>query len=315
MMPMEVRLGRVVSLVLLVLFTAATCAVTEARADSFSSGPVISLSRTNVTSGDRMTVTLKGFSAPVVTLSICGNKGQRGSGDCNMVMSKGVRVQSAMYPTITPFGVSVPPVGCPCIVRASSLNGDEIAVAPITLAGHPDSPVIDPPKVDGPFLVASVTAEPAPNGAVGWVRSNLGGPFRYRVTVTVKNLSTEPLHQPRLSGSVSRNTNENLVDLNLVDPGEIGVGQTWQETVDVVVPAPSFGTLTWGIAVSGAGPTVSATSSTPQSPILLLVMAMLLIVNLTILAMRWTIRRRVAKGLTSIDDEGAITQATGLATA
>ena len=315
MMPMEVRLGRVVRLVLLVLFTAAPCAVTEAHADSFSSGPVISLSRTNVTSGDRMMVTLEGFSAPVVTLSICGNEARRGSGDCNMVMSKGVRIQSAINPTVTPFGVSVPPVGCPCIVRASSLNGDEIASAPITLAGHPDSPVIDPPKVDGPFLVASVTAERAPNGPVGWVRSNLGGPFRYRVTVTVKNLSTEPLHQPRLSGSVSRNTNENLVDLNLVDPGEIGVGQTWQETVDVVVPAPSFGTLTWGIAVSGAGPTVLATSSTPQSPILLLLMAMLLIVNLTILAMRWTIRRRVAKGLTSIDDEGAITQATGLATA
>lgn len=306
------RLGRVV---LVVLLAVGIGAVTRAHAGGFSSGPVISLSRTNVTSGDRMMVTLEGFSAPVVTLSICGNEARRGSGDCNMVMSKGVRIQSAINPTVTPFGVSVPPVGCPCIVRASSLNGDEIASAPITLAGHPDSPVIDPPKVDGPFLVASVTAERAPNGPVGWVRSNLGGPFRYRVTVTVKNLSTEPLHQPRLSGSVSRNTNENLVDLNLVDPGEIGVGQTWQETVDVVVPAPSFGTLTWGIAVSGAGPTVSATSSTPQSPILLLLMAMLLIVNLTILAMRWTIRRRVAKGLTSIDDEGAITQATGLATA
>lgn len=311
-MRLVAHLGRVV---LLAVFAAWLGAVTRAHADSFSSGPVISLSRTNVTSGDRMMVTLEGFSAPVVTLSVCGNEARRGSGDCNMVMSKGVRIQSAINPTITPFGVSVPPVGCPCIVRASSLNGDEIAVAPITLTGHPDTPVIDPPKVDGPFLVAAVTAEPAPNGAVGWFRSNLGGPFRYRVTVTVKNLSTEPLHQPKLSGSVSRNTNENLADLNLLDPGEIGVGQTWKETVSVVVPAPSFGTLTWGIAVSGVGPTVSATSSTRQSPILLLVMAMLLVVDLTVLAMRWTIRRRVAKVSKSIDDKGSITAGTSLATA
>ena len=315
MMRIVKRLGRVVLVVLLVLLTVAIAAVTQAHADGFSSGPVISLSRTNVTSGDRMMVTLDGFSAPVVTLSICGNEARRGSGDCNMVMSKGVRIQSAISPTITPFGVSVPPVGCPCIVRASSLNGDEIAVAPIALTGYPDVPVIDPPKVDGPFLVAAVTAEPAPNGAVGWVRSNLGGPFRYRVTVTVKNLSTEPLHQPRLSGYVSRNPNENVATLDLADPGEIGVGQTWKETVSVVVPAPSFGTLTWGIAVSGAGPTVSATSSSRQSPILLLVMAMLLIVDLTILAMRWTIRRRVAKASMAVDVAGAVTEVTGLASA
>jgi len=254
-------------------------------------------------------VTIDGFSAHTVTVSVCGNDARRGSGDCNMVKSKGVRIDPAVSPTVTKFGVSEPPYGCPCLVRVSSINGDEVAVTPITLTGHPIEPVVEAPNVDGPFVAVAIKAEPAPRGTFGWTRANLGGPFRYEVTVSVRNLTTEPLRFARVSGFVSRSDNENLAALPLTDPGEIGVGKTWKQTVYITVPAPSFGSLEWHAAVSGAGPTVTAESATQHRPILLMVILMLLIIDIGLLLMRFAIRRRIAREATLAEPtniEGAI---------
>jgi hypothetical protein len=289
--------------------------VAGAGAGGSTTGPVISLNRSTVTPGDGLLVTVKGFTASAVTVSVCGNEARRGSSDCNMIKSKGVGLDPGLTVTVTAFEASAPPVDCPCVVRVSNVNGDEVAVAPITLLGHPSGPLVSAPKIDGPFVAVAIEAKPEPRGAVGWIRANLGGPFRYAVTVNVKNLTPEPLHQAAVSGFVSRKADENLASLDLSAPGEIGVGQTWTQTVLIVVPAPSFGGLTWWATVSGAGPTVTATSTSRHRPVLLLAMAAFLVVDLGLLTIRFRIRRRVAKGLTSIDDEGAITQATGLATA
>jgi hypothetical protein len=306
---MTVLVRRLAFVLPVALLAIGACVAGIVAAEGSTTGPVVSLSKTTVSPGERIMVTINGFSAHTVTISVCGNDARRGSGDCNMVKSKGVRIDPAVSPTVTKFGVSEPPYGCPCLVRVSSINGEEIAVAPITLTGHPVERVVSAPKVDGPFVAVAIKARPAPRGSFGWTRANLGGPFRYEVTVTVRNLTTEPLHLARVSGFVSRSVNANVTTLPLTDPGEIGVGQTWKQTVSVTLPAPSFGKLSWHVAVSGAGPTVTADATTHHRPILLMVILMLLIIDVSLLLMRFTIRRRIAREATlaeASDIEGAI---------
>lgn len=274
-----------------------------AAAEGETTGPVVSLSSTTVSTGDRILVTIDGFAAPTVTVSVCGNDARRGSGDCNLVKSKGVRIDPAVSPTITKFGVSEPPYGCPCLVRVSSINGDEVAVAPITLVGHSVEPVVSAPNVNSPFVAVAVTARPAARGAIGWTRSNLGGPLGYEVTVTVRNLTTEPIH-PRLSGFVSRSANQNETTLPLADPDEIGVGQTWRQTVSMTLPAPSFGSVQWRVTSSGAGPTVTSTSTTSHRPVLLIVIVLLLALDIGFLAIRLLVRRHAARAATQADGVG-----------
>ena len=282
---------------------------TAAAGGGETTGPVVSVSKTTVSPGERIMVTIDGFTAHTVTVSVCGNEARRGSGDCNMVKSKGVRIDPAVSPTVTKFGVSAPPYGCPCLVRVSSINGDEVAVTPITLTGHPIEPIVEAPNVDGPFVAVAIKARPAPRGSFGWTRANLGGPFRYEVTVTVRNLTTESLHLARVSGYVSRGENHTVATLPFSDPGEIGVGKTWKQTVAITVPSPSFGELAFHTAVSGAGPTVTADSMTRHRPILLIVILMLLIIDIGLLLMRFAIRRRIAREATlaeATNIEGAI---------
>jgi hypothetical protein len=305
---MTVIVRRLAAVLPVALLAIGACLGGIVAAGGETTGPTVSLSTTTVSAGDRIMVTINGFKAHTVTISVCGNDARRGSGDCNMVKSKGVRIDPAVSPTVSKFGVSEPPYGCPCLVRVSSINGDEVAVAPITLTGHPIEAVVSAPNVNGPFVAVGIKVRPAPHGSFGWTRANLGGPFRYEVTVTVKNLTTEALHLARVSGFVSRSANENLATLPLSDPGEIGVGKTCKQTVSITVPVPSFGPLGWHAVVSGAGRTVTADATTRHRPILLMVILMLLIIDIGLLLMRFAIRRRIARELT-LHEAGAIDDA------
>ena len=127
-----------------VVATSIAGVVAPAFAGSFLVGPHAELDRTNVEVDDRVIVTIDGFEARVVTLSVCGNEGRRGSADCNMVASKGLRLDGDGTATTAQFGISAPPVPCPCIVRVASRNADEVSVVPIKISGHPTGEVQDP---------------------------------------------------------------------------------------------------------------------------------------------------------------------------
>ena len=63
---------------------------------------------------------------------------------------------------------------------------DEIAIAPITLIGHPVAPIVETPGQQG-ALDVTISAQAAPPGLFARARSSMGGPATYEVTVTVKN--------------------------------------------------------------------------------------------------------------------------------
>lgn len=266
--------------------------VSAGRAQASLSGPVVSVDRTEVAPGERLVATIDGFTASAVTIATCGNDARRGSSDCNMVESKGVRVGEAGTPIVTQIGVFVPPVGCPCVIRVSSQNNDEVAVVPINLIGHPIEPVVGGPRLDAPLVAVSISARATPRGLMGWVGASLGGRVSYEVTVTVTNLTTEPLHQLKLFGSVGRTEEDQLATLALDDSIEIGPGQTWKQVVPAEVPAPSVSSVEWRVVASRAGPTITTTSTTRHRPVLLLIFAIVLVIDLSVLVIRHRMRRR-----------------------
>ena len=301
------RLVGPVVLVALVVVASVLGHASVGQAAPSVSGPVVKLNHTNVAPGDLLLATIDGFKAQTVTIATCGNEARRGSADCDMIDSKGVRIQDTGSPTVTKVGVFAPPVGCPCVIRVSSQSNDEVVVAPITLIGHPIEPLVGGPSLDEPLVSMTLTAREKARGLVDWARSSLGGQVTYEVTVTVKNITTGPLRQVHLFGSVGRSAKDELASLTLKDPGQIDAGQTWKQVLLADVPAPSLTTIQWQVVASRAGPLVTATSTTRHRPVLFMFLMMALVVDISLLAIRSRMRRRVAlEAAGSADDDDGL---------
>ncbi|MEQ1704121.1 MAG: hypothetical protein ABMA25_28775 [Ilumatobacteraceae bacterium] len=277
-------------LLAVIVMTVAALLAAATAAEASITGPSVKLDRTRLRADERVAVTIDGFRALNVTISVCGNEARRGSEDCNMFASEGLKLDTDGTSTLIGIPVAEPPMPCPCVIRVSSRLNDEVATTPIEIIDHPVAPVVDGPAVTDPLEV-TIEAVPAPPGVFERARSSIGGPTLYRVKVTVKNRSTVPYRQISLAGTAVRG-NDQLAALPLTDAGEIKPGQTWEQIVNTEVPGPSLGSIEWRVTVSGAGPTVSATDTTRQRPLLLIVLVGLLIIDVFVLAIRYMMRRR-----------------------
>jgi hypothetical protein len=262
---------------------------------SSTSGPSVALDHPEVKPGEHVVLAMNGFTAQSVTISVCGNEDRRGSSDCNMAASQSVELKNDGTPTVAEIPVEAPPVPCPCLIRVSSRLNDEVAIAPFTLTGHPIAPVVGGPDLDDPLVAVTISAQAAPKGPLGWIRADLGGSVPYQVTVTVKNITTEPLHHVTVFGSAGRNADDQMATLTFDNPTEILPGQTWKQIVPVKIPAPSLSKIRWTVVASRAGPWVTATTTTRHRPVLLLSLAMLLVLDLSFLLIRKRMRRRAAR--------------------
>ena len=258
-------------------------------------GPSVTLDRLAASPGEHVVLTIDGFTALLVTVSFCGNEDRRGSTDCNMAASQSVDVHADGTPSVAELPVAAPPVGCPCLVRVSSRLNDEVAVTPISVIGHPVGPVIGGPDVNAPLVAVTIAATPVPHGLLGWVKSNLGGSVPYDVTVSVRNISTEALHHVTVFGSAGLHPDDAFATLEFDSPDEILPGQTWTQVVSAEVPAPSLSTIHWQVVASRAGPWVTADLTTRHRPMLLMIVAMLLVIDLAFLLIRKRMRRRAAR--------------------
>lgn len=173
------------------------------NAQGTSSGPVVTLDRNEIEPEDRVVLNIDGFESMNVTISVCGNEARRGSVDCNMYASEGLKLDTDGTSTVIQIPVAAPPAPCPCVIRVSNRTFDEIAIAPITLIGHPTAPVVETPGQQG-ALDVTISAQAASPGLLAGARTSLGGPATYEVTVTVKNTSTVPIAAVSLAGAVVR---------------------------------------------------------------------------------------------------------------
>lgn len=255
------------------------------------SGPSMSLDATEMAPGGRVIVTLDGFGSLWATVMVCGNEARRGSPDCNQIGSTTKEFPTDGSPLRVSLAISSPPADCPCVVRAVGRDTSEIAIAPIVITGHPVGPVVEP-TVTGPLMRVEIDASLSSSGLGSALRAQLGGPAVYDVTVRVTNTSTSPLRAVQLSVTAVRGDTIAATP-TFDDPGQIGVGQTWSQTVTAELPAPSFGETEWRATASGAGPIVDIRRTTAHRPWMLIAMALLVVLNIGILLMRWRVRRRL----------------------
>ena len=265
-------------------------------------GPHIELDKTTVSPGDAVIVSMYGFTAPQVTLAVCGNLAKRGSSDCNMSASQSDSVRPDGELTLSQLFVQAPPVPCPCIVRVSSSTNDEFAVTPIDILGHPVAPVAD--ITNGPLIEVELDAERVPGSLSDTVGTAIGRSTEYDIAVSVRNITTETLSNVVIRGSGGRSFEDEAATLHFDQPGPIDPGQTWSQTVRAKIPAPAIGKFTWTVDVSGAGETVEADQVTRSNPILLYTLIGILVIDLIVLAVRLMTRgrRRRKRAGSSVDD-------------
>jgi hypothetical protein len=289
-------------MLLIVGLTAGALAVGHvADAQPVTTGPTVGLDRYEMAPGDRVVLTLGGFESRSVVISVCGNDARRGSTDCNMPESEGLGIDPSRKNTVSSIPVAVPPTPCPCLIRVSSATNDEVAVAAITLIGHPVAPVVGTPGIGEPLAV-SITARASPDGFLGWARSSLGGATTYEVTVTVRNRSTQTQNGIVVVGSAGRDAENELVTLAVSDPGSIEPGQTWREVISADLPAPVYGRAEWRVVATGAGPATAASEPTSHQPLLLIVLMVVFVVDFVVLMARFVRRRRRRTSLPPVDD-------------
>lgn len=267
--------------------------------------PVLEVDRAEVNPQGVVVVTFSGWRTRNVTLSVCGNGAVRGSSDCNTTASEGIGLRRDAELSRRDFYVYPPPVPCPCVLRAASPTNDEVATTPIAITGHPIAPIVYPEGFEA--LEIDVRAVQATSGAVDWLRSALGGPTDFDVTISVRNRSPEPVSSITISGAVTRHGRD-IATLSLPTIGEIAAEDGWQSTVRTEVPAPSLGEVVWEVHGSGARASVSSTTSTRLVPWLLFVLVVVLAGDLGLIAGRRLVarqRRRVQLGhrLASVDKE------------
>jgi hypothetical protein len=254
--------------------------------------PAVELSSNEVDPDDMILVTIAGFSSRTVTVTVCGNGALRGSGDCNMAASESTRINDDGSPRHVELIVSAPPMPCPCLIRVSSPTNDEAAVAPITITGHPSAEPIAGSQTDLP-LVVSMRASPVTDGFVDSVRSSLGGPTTFDVTITIRNTATELVDGISVSASAGRRPGHVLAVIDVPPPPAIAAGATWEQTVRVDLPAPVWGDVRWAADISGGDNTVEATDHTSSLPVLLIVAIGVLL--FVVVALSWRLVLRVRR--------------------
>ncbi len=260
-----------------------------ANAPTFSA-PTVDLDRTEVRVGESIRVAIAGFSSISVTTTICGNQGLRGSSDCNVAGAEAVETDRTSVTDIS-FIINTPPTACPCVIRVASPNNDEVAIADIVLLDHPIAELVVGSVIAQPLSVELV-AEPRAVGLMPWARSSLGGATTYDVRLTIRNRSPRPVERVSVDGAVGRDVEDVRAQLEFPQPGLIEANGTWEQVIQVDLPAPVYGNAAWRVAVASANPTIAATDTTSHLPGLLLLFIVFLVADLVYILIRLINRRR-----------------------
>ena len=260
--------------------------------------PSIGLIVKEIAVGSTVSIRLSDFTAKVLTVTVCGNEGRRGSVDCNVPDAKTVEVPSDSKIFLADFIVTKPPAPCPCIIQVASDRFDEVAVAAFTLLGHPIAPVVDSGKGTIPLQV-SIVAEPADDGLWARARTSLAGATWYDVTVIVQNTSASVLQGTAIAVEVGRNTEDSIKDVAFPKIDDIAPRGTWRQTVRLRLPSPTYGTYVWRATTTAFGLSTTATTTTKNQPTLFVVLAgifglavLTLVVRLMLRLARRLLRRR-----------------------
>ncbi|WP_416900985.1 hypothetical protein [Micromonospora echinospora] len=241
--------------------------------------PMVTLDRAEARPGGRVLVRLAGWPAGTVVIEVCG------TGPVGCAVDSSVQTHLAG----TGLGgaaltVAVPPGGCPCQVRVTTLDRRLTAAAPLALTGDPGvrpAPAAEH-RATLPPVVTAVTVE----RDRGWW-SRLGGPARHTLVVRLRNDGTAPA-AVTMSLTVGRGDDPS----GFVPPPavpDLAVGEERAVRVPVSLPALAFGTWTVEGRVVTAGvaaPFRASVESRPWGPTALLGVAVVALLAVELLRRR-----------------------------
>ncbi|MEU3777973.1 hypothetical protein AB0F11_33210 [Streptomyces sp. NPDC032472] len=154
--------------------------------------PAVALSLQEAAKGTELTVTGTGWRPKtLVMLLICGQNMIGGTNSCANADGAAVSVGDDGHFSGR-LAVVAPPKPCPCIVNATSVNGDQSTVAtPLKITDHP---VAELPAESGAPRLAMLSGArlTGGDGILTW----FGAPAHRTFTVTVGNLGTAPVKDP-----------------------------------------------------------------------------------------------------------------------
>lgn len=211
--------------------------------------PAIVIDQAGPALGDRVTVRLDRWPAGTVSIEICGNGGRRGSVDCavDAAVQTYVRAAGTGVATLT---VTAPPVGCPCVVRVTAVNGRPSGTVPLAVTGIP-AQAVQPGTPDGSSTAARLrVTEVEVTGGRSWP-ALFGGPAKRVLLVTVHNDGTAPAVDPAVAVTLGRGDEPTgFVPpplLGTLDPGEQRVLR-----LPITVAAPAVGGYTVRGEINGS---------------------------------------------------------------
>lgn len=137
----------------------------SAQAPPPAPGPRVVVNRTASPAGPVDVVRLEGWPSGAVDISVCGNGARRGSQDCD---PRGTRTVDIRADGTAETAIDlVPPLGCPCAVRASSLGGAVTVVEPVVIPGVATLPADQLPAPAVPSVPASHHPVEGRDGGLG----------------------------------------------------------------------------------------------------------------------------------------------------
>lgn len=129
--------------------------------------PYLGLEAASTSLGDVTVVRLEQWpEGSIVTVMLCGNRARRGSQDCDLASATVAEARPAQA-TFVRVPVRRPPVGCPCVIRASTQRADLVRTLPVEL-----------PDVEWLTAEQEAALGPVPTGTVlaaGPVDAEVGG--------------------------------------------------------------------------------------------------------------------------------------------
>ncbi len=187
--------------------------------------------------GQKIQVDLVGWPVGGVDVTVCGNEARRGSVDCVLAGSTTTEIR-ADGRGAAGLTIAVPPVPCPCVIRASTNAGGLVAVAPFEVIGAPVEPIPQPAIAagfppEGLTVTAEVEAEPS-------LAAAFGAEARRTLTVVVRNDAAVASPPLSIDTAVGRSAESGeplaVVELGRLEPGA-------QESVEVpfILDPPAYG--------------------------------------------------------------------------
>jgi len=241
---------------------------------SLAASPSVTANRTAAAPGDRVQVRLAAWPPGNVTVELCG--------------TAGCAVDQSVQTYVPPAGkagamltVSAPPSGCPCQIRATSLDRATTASVPITVTGSPaTAPAAASTEAAGGPVLVSATVD----GGSGW-RARLGWPERRDLVLRLRNDAAVPV-PVGLSLAVGRGDDPTSFVPAPAVP-DLAPGEERTVTVPVDLPVPAVGRYTIDAEVASSGTTVHIAATTDSYP-----WAVPIALALAVAALAWRVARR-----------------------